>query len=521
MRDLEATLQQFGEFLLKGGLVKEKAAPFCVRWVRRFLMRPASTDPLADQVRRFCEDLERENCQDWQVRQAEHALRIYWLNFRQSRDWVRQPSSGAADGGVEPLAALDGLRRRIRTRHYSYRTEVTYVDWARRFLTYLAETQAAPHPRVTADGARDFLTHLAVRQRVSASTQNQALCAILFLCRDILGVHIEEIANAVKAKRGSRLPVVLSVPEVAALLGAMRGTTRLMASLIYGGGLRVMEACELRVKDIDFDHGLIIVRRGKGDKDRSTLLAETGRHELREHLRKVEILHRTDRGAGVAGVWLPDAHRSQVSERRSRVRLVLGVSQPHALNGPARGRRPPTSPSCLSHTKGRQGCGGHGENSQAGVCPRASPQLRDTPAAEWRRHQADPGIPRPCQGGYDDDLHPRGQGTEDAAQEPARPPRKPSLKDKSHQRPRTRRRLALPTALPRRIRRAGVRTVATGSPAAGSGPDGPRGTTSARRAAQSHRTPGRPARSARTARPHGRRPDAARAQRCRGSCRGA
>jgi integron integrase len=307
MRDLEATLQQFGEFLLKGGLVKEKAAPFCVRWVRRFLMRPASTDPLADQVRRFCEDLERENCQDWQVRQAEHALRIYWLNFRQSRDWVRQPSSGAADGGVEPLAALDGLRRRIRTRHYSYRTEVTYVDWARRFLTYLAETQAAPHPRVTADGARDFLTHLAVRQRVSASTQNQALCAILFLCRDILGVHIEEIANAVKAKRGSRLPVVLSVPEVAALLGAMRGTTRLMASLIYGGGLRVMEACELRVKDIDFDHGLIIVRRGKGDKDRSTLLAETGRHELREHLRKVEILHRTDRGAGVAGVWLPDA----------------------------------------------------------------------------------------------------------------------------------------------------------------------------------------------------------------------
>jgi integron integrase len=307
MRDLEPTLQQFGEFLLKGGLVKGKAAPFCVRWVRRFLMRPASTEPLADQVRRFCEDLERENCQDWQVRQAEHALRIYWLNFRQSRDWVRQPSSGAAEGGVEPLAALDGLRRRIRTRHYSHRTEVTYVDWARRFLAYLAETQAAPHPRVTADGARDFLTHLAVRQRVSASTQNQALCAILFLCRDVLGVHIEDIANAVKAKRGSRLPVVLSVPEVAALLGAMRGTTRLMASLIYGGGLRVMEACELRVKDIDFDHGLIIVRRGKGDKDRSTLLAETGRQELREHLRKVETVHRTDRGAGVAGVWLPDA----------------------------------------------------------------------------------------------------------------------------------------------------------------------------------------------------------------------
>lgn len=98
---------------------------------------------------------------------------------------------------------------------------------------------------------RDYLTHLAVRQHVSASTQNQALAAILLLCRDVLGVQVEGLANAVKAKRGSRLPVVLSVPEVAALLGAMRGTTWLMAALIYGGGLRVTEASELRVKDID------------------------------------------------------------------------------------------------------------------------------------------------------------------------------------------------------------------------------------------------------------------------------
>lgn len=101
---------------------------------------------------------------------------------------------------------------------------------------------------------------------MSASTQNQALAAILLLCRDVLGVQIDGLANAVKAKRGSRLPVVLSVPEVAALLGAMRGTTWLMAALIYGGGLRVTEACELRVKDIDFDQGLIVVRQGKGTR---------------------------------------------------------------------------------------------------------------------------------------------------------------------------------------------------------------------------------------------------------------
>jgi hypothetical protein len=242
VRELEATLQQFGEFLLKGRLVKERAAAYCVRWVRRFLMRPAARDPLGDQVRSFCEDLEREGCQDWQVRQAEQALRIYWLNFRRTADWVRRPASALESGRVEPLAALDELRRRIRTRHYSYRTEVAYVDWARRFLTYLAETQTTPNPEVTPDAARDYLTHLAVHQHVSASTQNQALAVILLLCRDVLGVQIEGLANAVKAKRGTRLPVVLSVPEVALLLGAMRGTTWLMAALIYGGGLRVTEA---------------------------------------------------------------------------------------------------------------------------------------------------------------------------------------------------------------------------------------------------------------------------------------
>ena len=117
---------------------------------------------------------------------------------------------------------------------------------------------------------RDYLTHLAVRQRVSASTQNQAFCAILFLCREVLGLNVEGVSPGVRAKRGERLPVVLIMPETVTLLGAMSGTPRLMAALIYGGGLRVSECCELRIKDIDFDQGLVFVRRGKGDKDRST-----------------------------------------------------------------------------------------------------------------------------------------------------------------------------------------------------------------------------------------------------------
>ena len=201
-------------------------------------------------------------------------------------------------GRAGPLAALEQLRSRIRTRHYSYRTECSYADWAQRFLSYVAEQQGAPHPRVESASVRDFLTHLALRRHVSASTQNQALCAILFLCREVLGVNVEDVSITARAKRGHHLPVVLSVPETAALLGAMRGTTWLMAALIYGGGLRVSECCELRVKDVDFDQGLVFVRGGKGDKDRSTLLAEAGREELRAQLQRSQARHRADCASG-------------------------------------------------------------------------------------------------------------------------------------------------------------------------------------------------------------------------------
>ena len=309
MRELESSLQSFGEYLLKARLVQPKAAPYCVRWVRRFLSRAASNEPLVDQVRQFCEELERNGgIQDWQVRQADQALRIYFVNFLKRTDWQQRLDAVVNDHDkTSPLTALDLLRTRLRTRHYSYRTECTYVDWARRFLEYAATRQGVPEPRVEPEGVRDYLTHLAVHQRVSASTQSQAFCAILFLCREVLGINLDGVSGAVKAKRGQRLPVVLSMPETAALLGAMSGTARLMAALIYGGGLRVSECCELRVKDLDFDQGLVFVRRGKGDKDRATLLPEAGRDLLRAHLGKVEALHHADRKTTLAGVWMPDA----------------------------------------------------------------------------------------------------------------------------------------------------------------------------------------------------------------------
>ncbi len=310
MRETESSLQQFGEFLLKRQLVRQSAAPYVVRWVRQFLAREASNEPLADQVQHFCEELERSGrFADWQVRQAEQALRIYFVNFLDRTDWHRCQASHVADdkGRTMPLAALEQLRLRIRARHYSYRTECSYADWARRFLDYLVGQQGGAQPQVDAEAVRDYLTHLAVHRHVSASTQNQAMCAILFLCREVLGLEPEGLSLTPRAKRGQRLPVVLSVPETGALLAAMRGVPRVMAGLIYGGGLRVSECCELRVKDLDFDQSLVFVRAGKGDKDRSTLLAEVGRDELRAHIRDNERLHRVDRAAGLAGVWMPDA----------------------------------------------------------------------------------------------------------------------------------------------------------------------------------------------------------------------
>jgi len=322
VREIEASLQEYGEFLLRARLVRPQAARYCVAWVRRFLVRPAADECLADQVRRFCEDLERGGRDEWQVRQAEQAVRMYFVNFRRRTDWDG-PASGAASEpakATDPAAVLERLRQRLQTRHYSYRTEQCYADWARRFLEYLAARQGAAHPRVDSEGVRDFLTQLAVRRRVSASTQNQALSALLFLCRDTLGLPLEGLAVTTRARRGTHLPVVLSMPETAALLDGMKGKARLMAALIYGGGLRVSECCELRVKDVDFDQGLIFVRAGKGAKDRATLLAAAVREPLRRHLTAVQALHAADRKAGLAGVSLPDA----IERKYPRVGVELG-----------------------------------------------------------------------------------------------------------------------------------------------------------------------------------------------------
>ena len=163
--------------------------------------------------------------------------------------------------------------------------------------------------KVVVDGqeVKSFLTYLATRRMVSAGTQNQAFSALLFLCREVLRLEHPDLEAGVRAKATSRLPTVLSTEETARLLGAMSGTARLMAEVTYGGGLRVMECCRLRVKDVDFENDLLFVRDGKGGKDRSTLLAKSVKERLQAHLARVKRLHEQDLAAGAGEARLPDA----------------------------------------------------------------------------------------------------------------------------------------------------------------------------------------------------------------------
>lgn len=199
---------------------------------------------------------------------------------------------------------LDQLRDRLRLKHYSIRTETQYVQWVRRFVLFHDKR----HPREM--GAREveaFLTHLAVEGKVAAATQNQALSALLFLYREVLEIQLPWLDEVVRAKRPARLPVVLSVQEVQAVLGRMEGAHGLMARLLYGTGMRLMEVVRLRVKDVDFSRYEILVRDGKGAKDRVTMLPQRLVPVLQEHLQRRRLLYEDDLAKGMAAVYLPDA----------------------------------------------------------------------------------------------------------------------------------------------------------------------------------------------------------------------
>src|SRR5262245_49146331 len=203
-----------------------------------------------------------------------------------------------------PPKLLDRVRNELRLRHYSYRTEQAYLSWIRRFILFHGKRHPSSMGEVE---VTHFLSHLATERRVSASTQNQALRALLFPYGVVLGHELPWLDNLVRAKRPARLPVVLTRQEIAVILEKMHGVPRLMASLLYGGGLRLLECARLRVKDVDFSRSQIFVRAGKGDRDRVTLLPKTAADELCKHLDRMHAQHTNDVAAGAGWVELPHA----------------------------------------------------------------------------------------------------------------------------------------------------------------------------------------------------------------------
>jgi len=199
---------------------------------------------------------------------------------------------------------LDLLRRALRSRHYSRRTEQAYCRWVKRFIFFhrVRHPKEMGEPEINA-----FLTHLAVERKVSASTQNQALSALLFLYRHVIGREVGELGEVIRARKPKRLPTVMTREEVKAVLRQLSGDKRLMASLLYGAGLRLMECLRLRVQDIDFSRNEILVRDGKGAKDRITMLPQSVKGPLRDHLEKVKAIHERDLADGWGSVRMPDA----------------------------------------------------------------------------------------------------------------------------------------------------------------------------------------------------------------------
>jgi integron integrase len=214
------------------------------------------------------------------------------------------PGRRRAPAPPQPPKLLDRLRAACRVRHYSLRTEDCYADWVRRFILF----HGTRHPQdMGAAEINAFLTHLAVAGHVSASTQNQAFSALLFLYQKVLAVDPGQIAGVVRAARPKRLPVVLSRDEVGRVIAELDGVYRLIAMLQYGAGLRLLECLRLRVKDLDGGNNVIVVRHGKGGDDRRTMFPDAVKPDLRAHVRRVRDRHRRDLARGEGAAPLPEA----------------------------------------------------------------------------------------------------------------------------------------------------------------------------------------------------------------------
>ena len=297
-------MDAFQSFLSSKNTVPEKKIPYYLMWVSK-LYAYFDKDPdkpvTTDEVDRFLHYLQK-NYESWQVNQAREALRIYSYFFTHRKDEEKEKRNTPYEQLWKESA--DRMVRMLRLKQRSYRTEQSYVGWLRQFYAHFKDTDP-----MTMDTSHiiDFLSFLAVEKNVAKSTQNQAFNAILFFYRYVLEKDVGSIRKTVRTTPKRRLPVVLSVQEVHRLIDQLSGINHLMARVIYGGGLRLNECVRLRIKDLDFERSALLIRSGKGDKDRMTIMPESVKTDLQKHLEQVRTLYEKDRESDLAGVSMPDA----------------------------------------------------------------------------------------------------------------------------------------------------------------------------------------------------------------------
>jgi integron integrase len=253
-----------------------------------------------DKIRQFRESLDvDENLNEWHRNQGQQAIEIYLNMYLESVE-------GGKIKGDNPTVAkiIDETRTALRLKHYAYRTEQTYTEWIKRYLRYCDENQYAYKE---SGSVKVYLSYLATNRKVAASTQNQAFNSLLFLFRNVFETDLDDIKGTVRARAKKNLPVVLSVDEVKSVFKQVSGTKRMILELVYGTGLRVSELARLRVLNLDFDNGMLIVKDGKGEKDRAVRLPRKLTDLLQEHLVKVKEMHDNDLKLGYGEVYLPHA----------------------------------------------------------------------------------------------------------------------------------------------------------------------------------------------------------------------
>jgi len=301
-------LQEF--FRDKGDIPKDKVK-YYIGWLNKFMAYyNGSLDNVSlYDLKCFGDDLDHQGYEEWQVKQAQEAVLLYIEKFlKKSIACTDDKKENKRIGCANPVEtweqAKDIFINRMRLRHYSYNTEKTYREWIRRFIHYTGQNSPL---NVKTEHVKRFLTYLAVERKVSSSTQNQAFNALLFLYREVLGQEFGDFRNTIRARKSSRIPVVLTKEEIKKIFAYIPEKSNLPLKLIYASGIRVTECVRLRVKDLDFGNHVLVVRSGKGDKDRVSLFPDFLHAPMKQHLEKVKKFHESDLAKGHGEVFLPNA----------------------------------------------------------------------------------------------------------------------------------------------------------------------------------------------------------------------